>query len=415
MEDLIVSIPGQHPGHRTGTSASSSAPLLALACAAFGIGTTEFVIMGLLPEVAADLRVGLPAAGLLVSGYALGVAFGGPLLAVLLLRVPARATLLGLMGLFVAGNLGCAVAPTYAWLMLARIVTAFCHAAFFGTGAVVAARLAVPGRSAQAIALMISGITIANVVGVPLGTFVGQAVGWRMTFFAVAGIGVLALLGMAYALPRIETIRDLAAEIEILKAPQVWLTLMVSTLAATSMFTFFTYITPILTEIAGVARAHVGLVLLAIGIGLTAGNYLGARLADWRAGLSLVAVLIGVALMLLIFAVLARTPWTAITIVTMWGGFAFAVCAITQAMTVDAASRAPNLASTLNISAFNLGNAFGAGLGATALSVGLGLQAIPFLAACVTAMATAVAAPLALMARGARIRHPHGVPRPVEG
>ena len=231
------------------------APLLALAVAAFGIGTTEVVIMGLLPDVAADLRVGLPAAGLLVSGYALGVAFGGPLLAMLLFRVPARAMLVGLMALFVAGNLGCALAPTYGLLMSARIVTALCHAAFFGTGAVTAARLAPPDRSARAIALMISGLTIANVVGVPLGTFIGQAAGWRTTFLVVAGIGAVALLGLVRFLPSIETARDLGAEIHALKAPPVWLTLAVSTLASTSMFAFFTYVSPILTRDAGVAEA----------------------------------------------------------------------------------------------------------------------------------------------------------------
>lgn len=359
----------------------SRAPLLALAVAAFGIGTTEFVIMGLLPDVAADLRVGLPAAGLLVSGYALGVAFGGPLLAMLLLRVPARATLVGLMALFVAGNLGCALAPTYGLLMSARVVTALCHAAFFGTGAVMAARLAPPGRSAQAIALMISGLTIANVVGVPLGTFIGQAAGWRTTFLVVAGIGAVALLGLVRFLPSIETAGDLGAEIHALKAPPVWLTLAVSTLA------FFTYVTPILTHVAGVAEAYVGFVLLAVGIGLTAGNYLGARLADWRAGPSLVVVLVGVALALAAFAGFGRTSWIASMIVTLWGIFAFAVCAITQAMVVTAAREAPNLASTLNISAFNLGNALGASLSAAALSAGLGLNTIPLLAAAMAVLA----------------------------
>lgn len=363
------------------------APLLALAVAAFGIGTTEFVIMGLLPQVAADLRVGLPAAGLLVSGYALGVAFGGPLLAALLLRVPVRATLVGLMGLFVAGNLGCAIAPGYGLLMLARIVTALCHAAFFGTGAVMAARLAPPGRSARAIALMISGLTIANVIGVPLGTFVGQAAGWRTTFLAVAGIGAVALLGLIRFLPSVETARDLGAELRALKTPPVWMTLAVSTLASTSMFAFFTYVTPILTRVVGIAEAHVGFVLLAIGMGLTAGNAFGARLADWRAGPSLVAVLVGVALVLLAFAGVGQAPIAASAILTLWGVFAFAVCAITQAMVVAAAHQAPNLASTLNISAFNLGNALGAGFSASALSAGLTLSAIPLLAASVAALA----------------------------
>ncbi len=372
---------------------SAKAPLVALAIAAFGIGTTEFVIMGLLPQVAKDLHVGLPAAGLLVSSYALGVAFGGPIIGLFLLRLPARATLLILMGLFIAGNIACAIAPSYTLLMLARIVTALCHAAFFGTGAVVAARLAAPGRSAQAIALMISGLTIANVIGVPLGTFIGQAAGWRTTFLAVAAIGIIAFFGIAHLLPQVETARDLGREVRVLRAPPVWLILIISTLASTSMFGFFTYITPILTSLGGVAESNVSYVLLTVGIGLTVGNYAGARLADWRAGLSLMSVLLGVAIMLLVFSALGRTPWAATAIVTLWGGFAFAVCAITQAMVVEAAKSAPNLASTLNISAFNLGNAFGAGLSAVALSVGgYGLPAIPLLAAGVAGLAAATTA-----------------------
>lgn len=381
-------------------SHSTTAPLIALAVAAFGIGTTEFVIMGLLPQVAADLRVDLPAAGLLVSGYALGVAFGGPVLAALLARAPARGALIGLMGLFIIGNLGCAIAPNYTLLMLARVVTALCHAAFFGTGAVVAARLAAPGRSAQAIALMISGLTISNVIGVPLGTFIGQALGWRVTFLAVASIGIIALLGMVRLLPQVMVKRDLRAEMRVLAAPAVWLTLVVSTLASTSMFAFFTYITPILTDIGGVAEGKVAYVLLAAGIGLTAGNYLGARLADWRAGPSLVGVLAGVVAILLAFAALGRTPLAATALVTLWGVLAFAVCAITQAMVVEAARTAPSLASTLNISAFNLGNAIGAGLSAAALSAGLGLPTIPVLAAVVAMLAAGAAAICTAVARG---------------
>lgn len=383
-------------------SYSTTAPLIALAVAAFGIGTTEFVIMGLLPQVAADLRVDLPAAGLLVSGYALGVAFGGPVLAALLARAPARVALIGLIGLFIIGNLGCAIAPNYTLLMLARIITALCHAAFFGTGTVVAARLAAPGRSAQAIALMISGLTIANVIGVPLGTFIGQALDWRVTFLAVAAIGIIALLGMVRLLPQVTVTRDLRAEMRVLATPAVWLTLVVSTLASTSMFAFFTYITPILTDIGGVAEGKVAYVLLAAGIGLTAGNYLGARLADWRAGASLVGVLAGVVAILLAFAALGGTPLAATALVTLWGVLAFAVCAITQAMVVEAAHAAPSLASTLNISAFNLGNAIGAGLSAAALSAGLGLPTIPVLAAVVAMLAAGAAAICTAVARGSQ-------------
>lgn len=371
--------------------AATRAPLIALAIAAFGIGTTEFVILGLLPQVAHDLGVGLPAAGLLVSGYALGVAFGGPILAAAMLRMPARQTILALTALFIVGNLFCALAPTYGMLMAARIVTAFTHAAFFGTGAVVAARLAPPGHSARAIALMISGLTIANVVGVPVGIFIGQLAGWRVTFLAVAAIGLIAFAGLWHLLPPVEIQRNLSKEIRALKSPTVCLTLIVSVLASASMFAFFTYITPILTQVAAVEPDQVSFVLLAIGAGLTLGNYVGATLADWRAGPSLVAMILGVVAVLTVFSEVARTPQSAIPLATLWGVLAFAICAMTQAIVVEAAGSSPNLASTLNISAFNFGNAVGAGLSAAALSYGMGLTNIPLIAAGVALVAALLA------------------------
>ena len=382
--------------------AATRAPLIALAIAAFGIGTTEFVILGLLPQVAHDLGVGLPAAGLLVSGYALGVAFGGPILAAAMLRMPARQTLLALTALFIVGNLTCALAPTYGMLMAARIVTAFTHAAFFGTGAVVASRLAAPGHNARAIALMISGLTIANVVGVPAGTFVGQLAGWRVTFLAVAAIGLIAFAGLWHLLPPVEIQRNLSKEIRALKSPAVYLTLIVSVLASASMFAFFTYITPILTQVAAVEPDQVSLVLLAIGAGLTFGNYVGAKLADWRAGPSLVAMILGVVAVLTMFSAAARTPLSAIPLTTLWGVFAFAICAMTQGIVVEAAGSSPNLSSTLNISAFNLGNAVGAGLSAAALSYGMGLTNIPLIAAGVALVAALVACGLLLRNLGRR-------------
>lgn len=379
--------------------AKPRAPLFALALAAFGIGTTEFVIMGLLPEVAGDLGVGLPAAGLLVSGYALGVATGGPLLTLLMARVAARPALLGLVGLFILGNLGCALAPNYDLLMLARIVTAFCHAAFFGLGAVIAARLASAGRRAQAIALMVSGLTLANVLGVPLGTFVGQMAGWRVAFFGVALIGAVALATLAFSLPSIAVDRNPRAEIQALKTPEVFTTLAVSVIVSTSMFGFFTYVAPILTELAGVATRHVGPVLLLVGLGLTAGNFLGARLADWYAGPALIGVLVAAAAVLLMLAGVDGAPVLATALLTLWGVFAFAVCAITQAMVVDKAAAAPNLASTLNISAFNLGNAIGAGLSAALLSFGVGLPAVPAVAAVVALLAAGLSLTALLRSR----------------
>lgn len=388
---------------------SSAKPLAALALAAFGIGTTEFVIMGLLPDVARDLGTTIPAAGLLVSGYALGVAFGGPSLAVALARLPARRALLALMALFVIGNIGCALAPGYSWLMVARIVTAFCHAAFFGIGAVIAAALAPPDRRARAVATMISGLTIAIVLGVPLGTMIGQASGWRTTFLAVATIGLVALAALARWVPEIDgERRDLRVEMRVLARPAVLVTLAISVVASTGMFAFFTYITPILTDIAHVPAARVSWVLLACGIGLTMGNAIGARLADWRALPSLIGILTATGLLLVGMQWTLVTPLSATVSVTAWGIVAFAVCAVLQAEILARSSDAPNLASTLNISAFNLGNAIGAGLGAAAISGDMGLSGIPSLAAGFALLAVGLA--IAAL----RMRRPETKPLPLD-
>ncbi|MBU6490108.1 MAG: MFS transporter, partial [Burkholderiales bacterium] len=228
-------------------------PLLALALSAFAIGTTEFVIMGLLPDVARDLSVSIPSAGLLVSGYALGVAAGAPVLAILTSRMPRKAALQALMLVFIAGNVLCAVAGDYRMLMLARVVTSFAHGSFFGIGAVVAASLVVREKQASAIALMFTGLTLANVLGVPFGTFVGQSFGWRLTFWIVAGLGVLSLGGITALLPnrRDSGPVGLAREMRVLKEPQVWLALAMTVLGFGGVFVVFTYIAPILEQVSG--------------------------------------------------------------------------------------------------------------------------------------------------------------------
>ncbi len=358
-------------------------PLWALALAAFGIGTTEFVVMDLLPGVAGNLGVSIPAAGLLVSGYALGVAFGGPLLAVALARAQGKRALISLMLLFIAGNVGCALAPSYAWLMAARVLTAFCHAAFFGIGAVIAADLAPAGKRAQAIAVMISGLTLANVLGVPLGTLIGQAAGWRATFWLVSAIGIAALAALAAWLPskaQCES-RNLREEWRTVRQPAVLCMLAISIMASTSMFVFFTYVTPILTQVSGVRLDAVSWVLLACGVGLTGGNVVGARLADWRALPSLGGILALTTTLLLTFVRVGRDPLGATVVLLLWGSVALAVCAVLQSEVVHRARAAPNLASTLNISAFNLGNAIGAALGGLALKRGMPLDRLPVLAA----------------------------------
>ncbi|AMU15755.1 MFS transporter [Burkholderia cenocepacia] len=374
--------------------------LFALAVAAFGIGTTEFVIMGLLPNVARDLGVSIPAAGMLVSGYALGVTIGAPILAIVTAKMPRKRALMALIGLFIAGNLFCAIAPGYAVLMAARVVTAFCHGAFFGIGSVVASNLVAPNRRAQAIALMFTGLTLANVLGVPLGTALGQAFGWRATFWAVTGIGIAAAAALAVCLPKNLAMPDtsITREFSVLKHPQVLMVLGISVLASASLFSVFTYITPILEDVTGFSPRQVTYVLLLFGLGLTVGGTLGGKLADWRRMPSLIATLA-------LFAGTMHLPFAALATIFVWGILAFAIVPPLQIMIVDRASDAPNLASTLNQGAFNLGNATGAWLGGMAIGSGVSLVSLPWVG-----VAMAVAA-LALTLWSASLeRRPVAVP-----
>ncbi|WP_027795740.1 MFS transporter [Paraburkholderia acidipaludis] len=381
-------------------------PLLALAVAAFGIGTTEFVIMGLLPDVARDLAVSIPAAGMLVSAYALGVTIGAPIVAIAIANVPRKAALMRLIGVFIVGNLLCALAPNYTILMAARIVTAFCHGAFFGIGSVVAAGLVAPNRRAQAIALMFTGLTLANVLGVPLGTALGQIAGWRATFWAVTGIGVLAALALWICLPaKIEMQKaSLVHEFTVLKNPQVLMVLGISVLASTSLFAVFTYITPILEDVTGFSPHEVTFVLLVFGLGLTVGSTLGGKLADWKLMRSLLVFLGSIGIVLAVFAATMHDALAATATLFVWGILAFAIVPPLQILIVNRASEAPNLASTLNQGAFNLGNAGGAWLGGVAISAGVPLASLPWLGMAMAFSALALTLVSAQLDRRARRR-----------
>ncbi len=363
--------------------------VLALTAAAFAVGTTEFVIMGLLPDVARDLGVTIPKAGHLVSGYALGVVVGAPILAVATARLSRRTTLLLLVATFVVGNLLCALAPSYQWLLAARIVTAFSHGAFFGIGAVVAAELAPPARRAEAMALMFAGLTLANILGVPAGTLLGQSLGWHATFWAVTVIGLLAMVAIAVLLPvsLAGSAADLIYEFRALRQPQVLLAMAISVLCSASLFSVFTYIAPLLETVTGLSQRGVDGVLLLFGVGLTAGNLLGGRLADWRLMPSVLGILVAVAAVLALFTVTSRwtIPATATTVV--WAAVAFALVPLMQMRVVAQASAAPNLASTLNQGAFNLGNAVGAWVGGAAIALGARYDFIPGLGSVIALLA----------------------------
>jgi DHA1 family inner membrane transport protein len=364
---------------RSDTAAGTSRlALLALSVAAFAIGTTEFVIMGLLPEVASDLHVSIPSAGLLVSGYALGVAAGAPLLAALTARMERRNALLLLLGLFILGNALCAVAPNYGVLMVARVVAAFCHGSFFGIGAVVASHLVPRGQAARAIALMFTGLTLANVLGVPFGTFLGQWAGWRSTFMAVTGLGVVAAIAVWRLVPALPDLPSpqMKRELGVLRQPQVLLALLMTVLGFGGVFTVFTYIAPILQQVSHVSVGATGWVLILFGVGTTIGNMLGGRLADWRLMPSLVGVLVLLSLIMLVFAWSMHNTVASIVTVFVWGVAAFATVPPLQMRVVQQASEGPHLASTLNIAAFNLGNAIGAFIGGSMIGMGLGLPSV---------------------------------------
>jgi MFS transporter, DHA1 family, inner membrane transport protein len=360
-------------------------PLLALALSAFAIGTTEFVIMGLLPDVARDLSVSIPSAGLLVSGYALGVAAGAPVLAVLTSKLPRKTALQALMVVFIVGNVLCAVAGDYRMLMVARVVTSFAHGSFFGIGAVVAASLVAREKQASAIALMFTGLTLANVLGVPFGTFIGQSWGWRLSFWVVAGIGVLSLVGIAALVPnrRDEGPVGLAREVRVLREPQVWLALAMTVFGFGGVFVVFTYIAPILEQVSGFSPRAVTLIIVLFGAGLTLGNVVGGKLADRALMPSLCGMLAALALVMAVFAKTSHAAVPAAITVFVWGIAAFATVPPLQMRVVEKARHAPHLASTLNIGAFNVGNGAGAWLGGLALTHGAKLDALPWVAAIV--------------------------------
>jgi DHA1 family inner membrane transport protein len=369
--------------------------LLALTVGAFGIGTTEFVLMGLLQQVADDLHVSIAAAGLLISGYAIGVAIGAPVLTLASRRLPRKTVLLALMAIFTLGNLACALAPSYGWLMAARVVTALAHGTFFGVGAVVATGLVAPERRASAIAIMFTGLTAATILGVPAGAWLGLHHGWRASFWAVTAIGVLAFAVLAVFVPRgksdgvLPALRD---ELAVLGRPQVLLGLAMTVVGYAGVFAVFTYVQPLLNRLTGFSDGAVSAVLLLFGGGMAIGNLLGGRLADRGVMRAVLWTLVVLALVLatMQFAIGHAVP--AIVFFGVLGIASFATVAPLQMRVLDKASGAgQNLASSLNIAAFNLGNAIGAWVGGVTIEHGPGLASLGWVAAAITAVGLGIA------------------------
>ncbi|WP_427133661.1 MFS transporter [Pseudarthrobacter sp. S9] len=377
--------------------------LIALALGGFGIGLTEFVIMGLLPQVAAGFHVSEATAGWLISGYALAVVVGALVLTAAVTRFERKPVLAVLMVLFIAGNLVSALAPDYWTMMIGRIIAALAHGAFFGIGAVVAASMVAPHKKAGAIAIMFTGLTAANVLGVPFGTMLGQAAGWRSTFWAITAIGIVALAGILTLVPKTGSGQaasgGLRSELRAFRSGQVWLSILVTILGYGGMFGAFTYIAFTLTEVTGFSASTVPWLLILFGVGLFIGNTIGGKAADKNVDRTLLVVLAALVVVLVVFALTAGNQPMTIASMVLLGGFGFATVPGLQMRVMKYASSAPTLASGANIGAFNAGNALGAWLGGVTITAGLGSTSPIWAGAGITVLGLGV---MAFAAAGAK-------------
>lgn len=369
-------------------------PLIALFLAAFAFGTTEFVIAGVLPEVAAGLSVEIPTAGYLVSGYAIGIAVGGPLLTLATARISRKTLLLGLTVAFTVGQAACAMAQDFPAMLVLRVAVAVAHGAYFGVAMVVAVGLVPERQRGMAVALILSGLTVSNIVGVPAGTAIGNIWGWRATFWVVCALGIVALIAMAILLPsgRAEKYRpgNLANEVRALGRQQVWTSLILMLMLMLGQFCLYTYITPFLLEVTGIEASLIPWVLLLNGVGATIGVFLGGRLADWKLMPSLIAMLALQGVLLAVIYAVSPYPVPMIVAITLWGTLNFSIGAPIQTRILTWTADASNLASSLIPSGFNIGIALAASLGAVMLNAGYGYRSLPL--AGIVAMVVAVVA-----------------------
>ncbi|MGF7154878.1 MFS transporter [Novosphingobium gossypii] len=373
--------------------------LLALAVGAFGIGVTEFAPMGLLPVIATDLGVSIPTAGLLISAYAIGVMLGAPLMTLATGRIARRRLLIGLAAIFTAGNLLAAVSDSYGLLLAARVLTSLNHGAFFGVGSIVAAGLVPEEKRASAVAAMFAGLTIANVVGVPLATWAGDHLGWRASFWGIAALGVVTMAALRITLPALPAPSggNPLAELHVLGRGTVLGALALTVVGSSAMFTVFTYIVPILRKETHASLSFVTAMLVVYGLGLTVGNWLGGKFADRSVDRTLIVTLASLSAVLVAFAILMDHAGASAVLIFAWGVASFALVPPLQVRVIGAAHDAPNLASAVNIGAFNLGNALGAALGGGVIAGGLGYPAVA-LAGAATAAVGLVAVLLAARA-----------------
>lgn len=361
----------------------STTALLALATGAFAIGTTEFTPMGLLPVIADGVQVSIPTAGMLVSAYAVGVMLGAPVMTLLFSRLGKRTALMALMLIFTVGNLLSALAPSYATLLLSRLVTSLNHGAFFGIGAVVAASVVPREKQASAIAAMFMGLTIANIGGVPAATWIGQQVGWRLAFGGTAVLGLVTIAALWLALPQGEPGQrpNVRRELQVLTRPEVLMAMGTTVLGSGAMFALYTYVAPLLADITHASPGFVAFALVLIGIGFTLGNSIGGKLADWSLDGATRLILGALAVVMAVLPFVMTTHVGAAVGLVVWGAAAFGIVPPVQMRVMQAAAQAPGLASSVNVGAFNLGNAVGAALGGAVIGQGLGYAAVPLVGA----------------------------------
>lgn len=378
--------------------------LISLTVGSFAIGMTEFVIMGILPNVAEDLNVSISTAGQLITMYALGVAIGAPILTILTQRIPQKKLLCLLMVLFILGNGISVFAPSYAVLMGARVVTALTHGTFFGVGAVIAANLVAPNKRAGAVSIMMAGLTISNIIGVPLGTFIGQHMGWRASFGAISIMGVIALIGILVFIPRIklENPVRLMQQINALIQPKLLVYLLIGALGNAGLFTVFTYIAPMLQQVSGFAENRVTWILVLFGCGVTIGNIVGGKLADWKLMPSILGLYFSISIILTILTFTIHSPIAAVLTIFLWGVASFAVMPGLQVRVMSLAQDAPALASTATHSAGNLGNAAGAFIGGWVITH-LAITSLPWVGALLVGLGLILGIASYIMERKKRI------------
>ena len=360
-----------------------------LTFSAFGIGTSEYIIMGLLSEIASDLEITIPQAGSLVTMYAMGVVVGGPLLAILTMKLSRKIALLSLMCMFIIGNILCALSTSYHFLMVARVLAALCHGTFFGIASVVASGMVDENKKSQAIALVFMGVSLANILGVPVGTHIGEQFGWRATFWLVSAIGVVAVLSLLIFIPSKLPMPsgDIKGEFKILRHRRVFIPLILSVLTSASLFTIFTYIDPILQKVTMVDKATVVKILFWIGAGLSIGTLTGGKLGDESLMKSLISIMFIIVIIQIIMLYVNTKVIPMIATLFAWSITGFAVCPMLQALVVEQAKGAPNLASTFNQSSFNLGNAIGAKYGGLLIHFGIAYKNLSIYAAIITVIA----------------------------